>query len=321
MEYSDIGSSLGKTVYTVVIKTNVYIQNFFTENQNLDTFQNLISGTGKVIAAYLTLWIMIEGYKILWGGSNKNIQSFYYDALLKFIFIAFALFATEWISLVAGSLEAIKSYAISAFGDKGGSLWENIALWGAYCGDFMDTIIKQDWFIKKTYTAMPIVLGILSFIGFVLAAVPLLRVLIVNVLAFMLLMIFAPVAFYFLIFGVTKSAFAKCLEILIANILMRVFVYIFSSLIISFVFEVLGKEKQFLLYMYHIPFLSVFYGILVSIITNMAVDLAKSLSSASIDGISRTSFGASMGFSGAATNTVYDRKILKTLQILQRQRT
>ena len=75
----------------------------------VEKIQALIDGTGKLIALYLAIWLIIEGYKMAFG-KNGNFKDFLWNAGLKSMFILLAVNATFWTELVWTTFSEAREY-------------------------------------------------------------------------------------------------------------------------------------------------------------------------------------------------------------------
>ena len=140
-----VSSNFGAWLQGFFVSVNTQIKTGFTADYSsaVEIFQKLVDGTGKVLGVYLLIWVMIEGYKILWGGSKQSMTNFMWDAALKTIFIALAFNANSWISLVYGAFQGAKEYIESTISIGGASPIRALAAWAGILGDFEAEIWKK----------------------------------------------------------------------------------------------------------------------------------------------------------------------------------
>ena len=238
---------------------------------------------------------MIEGYKILWGGSKQSMTNFMWDAALKTIFIALAFNANSWISLVYGAFQGAKEYIESTISIGGASPIRALAAWAGILGDFEAEI----W--KKSAIDLPVNMFFVffAFVGFAIGAFPLIRHLLINTISFLFLMGVAPLAFYFLIFKVTKNSFTQWLQMALANLFTLLFLNVFSALIFAYLFNSL-ITTNFYNQMANVTLSSIFFGILLNVFCSMAVQFAQQLTNVSLEGIAGSAMGRAMGIAGSA---------------------
>lgn len=291
-------SKVGEGLQNLLSDIGTKMDGFFASEYQtgVGMFQSLVDGTGKILGLYLTVWIMIEGYKILWGGSKQSMTNFMWDSALKIIFIAIAFNSGAWISLVYNAFDGMKEYGKEIFSEDG-NVYEKLGMWAGMLGDYYDKIWDESSAIELTVMVFVI---ILAFIGFFIGALPVMRHMIINTLSFLLLMIVAPLAFYFLIFKVTKNAFSQWLQMVLANIITIVMLNFFVAMIFKYIFDNLFKDTNYYENAFQIMILSIFYGILLNVFCNMAVQFAQQLTNVSLEGIAGSSVGRAMGIAGSA---------------------
>lgn len=290
---SDYGQWLQTTISNIGTKMDSF---FIDEYQTgVGLFQNLIDGTGKILGIYLTVWIMIEGYKILWGNGKQSMANFMWEAGLKLIFIALAFNAGAWINLVYNAFDGMKEYATTIF-TQDGNVYEKLGMWAGMLGDYYKEVWKKSKFYEL---AVYIFVIITAFIGFFTGAVPLMRHMIINTLSFLLLMIAAPLAFYFLIFKITKNSFSQWLQMALANIITIMMLNFFVTMIFKYIFENLFKQTNYYENVFSIALLSVFYGILLNVFCNLAVGIAQQLTNVSLEGLAGSTVGRAIGLAGS----------------------
>lgn len=292
-------SNIGQWLQDLMSNIGTKMDGFFASEYQtgVGMFQNLVDGTGKILGVYLTVWIMIEGYKILWGGSKQSMTNFMWDSALKIIFIALAFNSGAWISLVYNAFDGMKEYGKEIFSEDG-NVYEKLGMWAGMLGDYYQEIWKKAGALELIVYIFVI---ILAFIGFFIGALPVMRHMIINTLSFLLLMIVAPLAFYFLIFKVTKNAFSQWLQMVLANIMTIIMLNFFVAMIFKYIFEKLFSNTAYYDNAFTIMLLSIFYGILLNVFCSMAVQFAQQLTNVSLESIAGSAMGRAMGIAGSAT--------------------
>lgn len=293
-----IKTETGRILYKLIINISNSVDGFFQQNYSVgvNALQSLINATGNTVALYLTVWIMIEGYKILWGNSKQNFQNFMFDATIKFIFIVLALNATTWTNLVFEAFNGAKEYISTALSYDGKGLYSKIGTWGGYMGDYYEIV----WSKSSTFQLVYMIFVIFAaFIGFFIGAFPILRALFVNTLSFLLLMILAPLAFYFLIFKSTKNSFSQWFQMVLSNIITLLCLSLFLTMLFDYMFTKFTHSRDFHEAAFAIMLQTIFYGILANVICGMAVGIAEKLTNVSLDGLAASGVGRAMGIGGA----------------------
>lgn len=296
--------------------------------------QALIDGTGTLIALYLTVWIIIEGYKMAFG-KNGNFKDFLWNAGLKSAFILLAVNATFWTELVWTTFSEAREYVV----DAGFDIFEHLKIYAdttAVIFDRIGTNIAN--FSSSLWTKgdalMWLIILFLCFVGLFIGLFSLFRILIINTISFLILMTLSPVAFYFLIFNITKQSFGNWFNAVLSNIITLVclglFVTLAMGIILNFVLDIgdiaaipttimtidvpsiFGSDV--VVEFYPIPYSVCIYmilsGIILNVFTSMAASIAQSITSVSIESIANTAAGRAMGIGGSVVGGMAGATIL-----------
>ncbi|AHE94576.1 TPA: type IV secretion system protein [Campylobacter fetus subsp. venerealis] len=293
-----VKTEVGKGLYSIIMDISSNVDNFFSKNYStgVNTLQSVIDATGNILAIYLTVWIMIEGYKILWGNAKQSFQNFAFDATIKFIFIVLSMNAGNWINLVFEAFNGAKDFIDTSLSYDSKGVYEKVAIWAGLMGDYYRVVWDKSGTFEIAYMIFII---IVAFIGFLIGAVPILRALFVNTLSFLLLMILAPLAFYFLIFKTTKNSFSQWFQMVLSNIVTLLCLSLFLNILFDYIFIKLNKLNNFYDEAFLVALLMIFYGILANVICGMAVGIAEKLTNISLDGLAGSGVGRAMGLTGA----------------------
>lgn len=293
-----VKTEVGKGLYSLIMDISSNVDNFFSKSYStgVNTLQSVIDATGNILAIYLTVWIMIEGYKILWGNGKQSFQNFVFDATIKFIFIVLSMNAGNWINLVFEAFNGAKDFIDTSLSYDSKGVYEKVAIWAGLMGDYYQIVWDKSSTIQIAYMIFII---IIAFIGFLIGATPILRALFVNTLSFLLLMILSPLAFYFLIFKTTKNSFAQWFQMVLANIITLLCLSIFLNILFNYIFIKINKLGNFYDEAFLVALLMIFYGILANVICGMAVGIAEKLTNISLDGLAGSGVGRAMGLTGA----------------------
>lgn len=288
----------GQSLQALVIDISNNVDNFFSANYShgVDTLQSLIDTTGKTLALYLAVWIAIEGYKIAWGNGKQSVQNFMFDTTIKFIFIVLAMNIGNWINIVYNAFDGVKEYINTSLSHDGKGLYSKVAAWAGYVGDFYEGVWKES---GKFELIGYIFIIFATFIGYLIGTVPILRALFVNTLSFLLLMILAPLAFYFLIFKSTKNSFAQWFQMVLANVITLLCLSIFLNILFNYIFPKIDVLHKFYEEAFAIMFQTIFYGILANVMCGIATGIAEKITNVSLDGLAGSGVGRAMGLAGA----------------------
>ena len=296
--------------------------------------QALIDGTGTLIALYLTIWIIIEGYKMAFG-KNGNFNDFLWNAGLKSAFILLAVNATFWTDLVWTTFSEAREY----IADAGFDIFTQIKDFLLHISGIVGMI---GWniteFSSSAFTkidaAIWLVVLIICFIGIFIGIFSLIKLVVLNIVSFIILMTLSPVAFYFLIFNITKQSFGNWFNAVLSNLITLVCLGLFLSVgfdivenyiidmnyinnikattMTIFLPDILGGniEMRFFPVPYSICVYMVFGGIILNVFTSMASSIAQSITSVSIENIANTAAGRAMGIGGSVVGGMAGAAIL-----------
>lgn len=294
------GLSLKDTIETIGKK----LTTFFTDNQDrvIDDLEKLVSGTGNLLAVYLSLWLMFETYKMLYGKGEQTIGGFLWIAFIKFIFILLALNASDWVSTVVDAMKEIKAYTRgTSFGaldpfSKLGTIASQTGTMAVYASASAEDT-------NALYGLLMYFCVFFIFLGFFIGAFPYLKTIITNWISFFILSILTPLAFYFLIFGMTKNSFKQWLQMIIGNLVTLLIFSLLTSFVLNWEQGVLQKimdagSKN--ADPFAITGLCIIFGILTNAVCSLAVSLAEKLSVISFESATNSSFGRAMGLAGSA---------------------
>ncbi|EAI4327131.1 type IV secretion system protein [Campylobacter upsaliensis] len=206
---------------------------------NLDLFQTLglsieqivnairQTGTSDKIAELMvlfsiiiTLVIMYKGYEVLMGKSQSPIRELTWDIAGKLLAITFALNLGGWLDLVIGAMDGIYEWA-----GGGAQMYQNLDEMFANTAQLTNIIWAKSSGIGGAILA--IVAMLLCYIGFCIAVIPTLSILIVTTFTQTLLVISAPIVFWLLVFKATRNVFTQWIGLLLSNTLVLLLVGLF----------------------------------------------------------------------------------------------
>ncbi|EAI5357692.1 type IV secretion system protein [Campylobacter upsaliensis] len=206
---------------------------------NLDLFQTLglsieqivnairQTGTSDKIAELMvlfsiiiTLVIMYKGYEVLMGKSQSPIRELTWDIAGKLLVITFALNLGGWLDLVIGAMDGIYEWA-----GGGAQMYQNLDEMFANTAQLTNIIWAKSSGIGGAILA--IVAMLLCYIGFCIAVIPTLSILIVTTFTQTLLVISAPIVFWLLVFKATRNVFTQWIGLLLSNTLVLLLVGLF----------------------------------------------------------------------------------------------
>lgn len=204
--------------------------NFFqTLGLSIEQIINAIRQTGTsdkiaelmvLFSIIITLVIMYKGYEVLMGKSQSPIRDLTWDIVGKLLAITFALNLGGWLDLVIGAMDGIYEWA-----GGGAQMYQNLDEMFANTSQLTDAIWKKSSGVGGSILA--VVAMFLCYIGFCIAVIPTLSILIVTTFTQTLLVISAPIVFWLLIFKATRNVFTQWIGLLLSNTLVLLLVGLF----------------------------------------------------------------------------------------------
>ena len=214
--------------------------NFFqTLGLSIEQIINAIRQTGTsdkiaelmvLFSIIITLVIMYKGYEVLMGKSQSPIRELTWDIAGKLLAITFALNLGGWLDLVIGAMDGIYEWA-----GGGAQMYQNLDEMFANTSQLTDAIWKKSSGFGDSILA--VVAMCLCYIGFCIAVIPTLSILIVTTFTQTLLVISAPIVFWLLIFKATRNVFTQWIGLLLSNTLVLLLVGLFLK---TFMGEISG---------------------------------------------------------------------------------
>lgn len=294
--------SITRDIQDAVTTTGRFLDNILKNEYgaSANIVEKALSTTGDFLAVYLSLWLMFETYKMLYGKGEQTISGFLWIAFIKFIFILLALNASNWANLVYESISGIRDYSKTAFGGAF-SPFENFSTFAGYIGNIANNILGNTawWKLKENMSLF--ILALLCLLGLFIAAYPFLKTMIINYLSFLILMVLAPLAFYFLIFGMTKNSFKQWLQMVLANILTLLIFSFLLSKILQWAGKILNPISNAVAEggSLSATITVVLFCIVVNIFCLLSSSLAEKLAGISFEGVVNSSAGRAMGLAGS----------------------
>ncbi|AWI35133.1 type IV secretion system protein [Helicobacter apodemus] len=173
----------------------------------------------------ITLVIMYKGYEVLMGKSQSPIRELTFDIAGKLLAITFALNIGGWLNLTISAMDGIYEWA-----GGGTKMYQTLDTMFANTTQLASTI----W-AKTSILQVPVSLAamVLCYIGFTIAVIPTLSILIVTTFTQTLLVITAPIVFWLLIFKSTRNVFTQWIGLLLSNTLVILLVGLFLKVFIG----------------------------------------------------------------------------------------
>ncbi|WP_299383940.1 type IV secretion system protein [Helicobacter sp. UBA3407] len=168
----------------------------------------------------ITLVIMYKGFEVLAGRSQSPIRELTWDIAGKLLAITFALNLGGWLDLAISAMDGVYEWA-----GGGTQMYANLDIMFANTIKMTNTIWAKSSGLKDSF--MAVVAMLLCYIGFLVAAVPTLAILVVTTFTQTMLVISAPIVFWLLIFKSTKNVFTQWIGLLLSNTLVILLVGLF----------------------------------------------------------------------------------------------
>lgn len=168
----------------------------------------------------ITLVIMYKGFEVLAGRSQSPIRELTWDIAGKLLAITFALNLGGWLDLAISAMDGIYEWA-----GGGTQMYANLDTMLINTIELADSIWTKTSGFKDSF--MAVVAMLLCYIGFLVAVVPVLAIVVVTTFTQTMLVISAPIVFWLLIFKATKSVFTQWIGLLLSNTLVILLVGLF----------------------------------------------------------------------------------------------
>ncbi|EKT0418647.1 type IV secretion system protein [Campylobacter jejuni] len=168
----------------------------------------------------VTLVIMYKGYEVLMGKSQNPIRELTFDIVGKLVAITFALNLGGWLDLIISAMDGIYEWA-----GGGTQMYKNLDELFISTTQLTNAIWAKTSGIGNSILAVFAML--LCYIGFGIATIPTLAIIVVSTFTQTLLVISAPIIFWLLIFKATRNVFTQYISLLLSNTLIILLVGLF----------------------------------------------------------------------------------------------
>lgn len=310
---------MGADLSNFIIKLSKSVTEFFDQQYSVhyDTFIGIINDSGNFLALYLGIFLIYETIKMLYGKGDQNFSGFLFTAFVKIIFILLALNAEDWVKLVFNDFKMVRD----ALSNSDINVFENLNMFvvpsGFLCSSFIDSLSTS----TPLKNVMYIFCSVIVLIGIGTGIFPVLKAMVTNLMSFILLMLLMPIAFFFLIFSMTKQTFSQWFNMVLSNLITLLCLTTFVGMI---VLPYVGRElepflnlrnysggyAQALAYgkvsdsFFLAAFKVVICGIMINVFTSFATAIAEKFTAVSMEGIANSTFGRAMGLAGSAAGVV-----------------
>lgn len=205
---SDLFQTLGKSIQQIIDA----IRQVGTSDK--------VTELSVLFSIIITLVIMYKGYEVLMGRSQSPIRELTWDIAGKLLAITFALNIGGWLDLVISAMDGVYEWA-----GGGTQMFQKLDEMFTNTTQLADTIWTKTSGIADSL--MAVVAMLLCYVGFSIAVIPTLTILVVTTFTQTLLVITAPIIFWLLIFKSTKNIFTQWIGLLLSNTLVILLVGLF----------------------------------------------------------------------------------------------
>ena len=181
-----------------------------------------VSELSILFSIIVTLVIMYKGYEVLMGRSQSPIRELTWDITGKLVAITFALNLGGWLDLTISAMDGLYEWA-----GGGTQMYKNLDELFVSTTQLTNAIWTKSSGIADSVLAIAAML--LCYMGFVIATIPTLAIIVVTTFTQTLLVITAPIVFWLLIFKATKNVFTQWIGLLLSNTLVILLVGLFSQ--------------------------------------------------------------------------------------------
>jgi type IV secretion system protein VirB6 len=182
----------------------------------------MIKDLKAIVVVWITITIMIKGYQALAGKATDPVRDVVWDIFIKVCIMAFVLNFDGYLTLVTDAMNELFKWA-------GGGENMYVKL-DELLGKTRD-LANMVW--KKGNVATGSIALLLVYIGFAIAVLPGLMVIVITQFVLKIVIMLAPFMFFALMFGWLKNMFSQWLSIFFANLLTVLIVTIFFNALIA----------------------------------------------------------------------------------------
>ncbi|RAX59362.1 conjugal transfer protein TrbL [Helicobacter monodelphidis] len=192
--------------------------------QIIDTIRQVgasdkVAELSVLFSIIITLVIMHKGFEVLAGRSQSPIRELTWDIAGKLLAITFALNLGGWLDLAISAMDGIYEWA-----GGGAQMYKNLDVMFANTIKLANSIWDKSSGLE---IIMAVAAMLLCYIGFLVAIIPTLAILVVTTFTQTMLVISAPIVFWLLIFKSTKNVFTQWIGLLLSNTLVILLVGLF----------------------------------------------------------------------------------------------
>ncbi|WP_026803743.1 type IV secretion system protein [Aliarcobacter lanthieri] len=252
---------------------------------NNSSVQDIIQAFAGLMGVTVTLWIIIEAYKVIAGRSDKPTQDLVWKMASAMLVISVATNSNGFLDVLKGAFEELH-YMMSG----------DISLY-AKLDKLFDETIK---FANSTYKAAPsglfgaIVGGlciIIVYAGFLVSALPIFLIIVFSELTLKILLFLLPIAIFSLAFNFSKQIWVQWLNMFVSNSLTILIVGILMNAVINSYIDWqvnLGNQLTGYFDVIALALMSFISGIIVYGLTKVSQNIAEKLALVSLDSLGQS---------------------------------
>lgn len=272
------------------------IDSIFVIMENSATNSTLLHQLTVIISISITLTVMIKGYAALAGKSQDPIRELMWDMVIKMVIIVFVLNIDGYLTMVLRAMEGIQQWA-----SGGESIYAKLDELFGKTNELADYLYRST---PNTFggALSGVLAKALAYIGFALGVLPALIVVIVTSFTLKIVLILAPFMFFALLYGWLKNMFSQWLSLFFSNILTVLIVTLVLNALIDQMSGFIDYQKGGVgsLDAIMIGLQVLIFGIILSVLINIAKAIAEKIATVSIEGIGQSGLGNPAGKAGRA---------------------
>lgn len=252
---------------------------------NTSSVQNVISALGGLFGTVVTLWVIMEAYKVFAGKSDRPFQELIWKMASAMIVFSVAINSNGFLDLLKEAFEQLH-YAMS--GDT--NLYAKLDKLFTEATKLSTAIDEATpWGVEGAIIS--IFCTFLIYFGFIIGVIPTFLVISFTELSLKILLLVLPIAIFSLAFNFSKQIFTQWLNMFISNALTILIVgLLMSSVIETYTkFQMLLNGKTGIAEPMAVALQSFIMGIIMLVLVKVAHTIAEKLGTVSIDAISQGS--------------------------------
>jgi len=262
-----------------------FITNIFSFLNNSNSgIQEIIQTLTQLFGLTVTLWIIIEAYKVMAGKSDRPTQDLVWKITSALLFISVATNQNQFLDALKSAFEELH-YMMS--GDV--NLYAKLDKLFVECTKLSNQIDKSTPFGFEG-GLVSLLCTFMIYLGFLLGATPTFLAIAFSELTLKLLLLILPITIFALAFGFSKQLFTQWLNMFISNALTILLVgLIMNTVVDTYVnFQTVLIGKVALFEPMSIALQSLFMGIIMLSLVKIAHSIAEKLGTVSIDSLSQS---------------------------------